>query len=59
MQKNMRIRKALFNAGLKQGSLGKIIGRTEGEVSVILNAYELAKAEQDEIIRQIKATKTS
>ena len=51
--KNQRIRKALFLAGMTQGELGQMMGLSDADVSKLLK-YELAKSEQDEIIRLIR-----
>lgn len=53
-QKNQRVRKAMFMACLNQRELSKILEKSEQEVSIVLNGYELAKSEQDEIVRKIK-----
>lgn len=53
MQKNHRIRKALFLAGMTQGELGQLMGLSDPYISKLLQ-YELAKSEQDEIIRLIR-----
>lgn len=52
-RKNKRIRKVLLDQGLTQNELAEILGVNIAELSVMLK-YELAKPEQDEIIRRIK-----
>ena len=52
--KNQRIRKAMFVACMTQGELAKLLGETDSAISVILNRYELSRAEQDDIVRKIK-----
>lgn len=52
-KKNPRIRKAMLERGMKQNDLAEILGLNLSELSVMLK-YELAKEEQDEIIRRIK-----
>jgi hypothetical protein len=39
---------------MNQGELAKLLDESEYTISVLLNKCELAKSEQDEIIRQIK-----
>ena len=53
MKKNMRIRKELFVNGMTQRDLARMLGYTEPEMCRILT-YELAKSEQDEMIRMIR-----
>lgn len=52
-RKNKRIRKAMTDAGIVQSTLSQILGESETAVSFILK-YELAKQEQDEIIKAIR-----
>ena len=52
-RKNKRIRKAMTDAGIVQATLAQILGESETAVSFILK-YELAKQEQDDIIKAIK-----
>ncbi len=52
-KKNPRIRKAMLERGLKQNDLAELLGLNLSELSVMLK-YELAREEQDEIIRRIK-----
>ena len=51
--KNKRIRKLLFEEQMTITDLAKVLGLSLGETSTMLK-YELAKTEQDEIIRRIK-----
>ena len=53
-KKNLRIRAALAGASMTQGDLARMLGLSEPDLSIIMSV-ELAKAEQDEIIRRIKA----
>ena len=53
-KKNLRIRAALDGASMTQGDLARLLGYSEPDLSIIMSV-ELAKAEQDEIIRRIKA----
>lgn len=53
-KKNLRIRAALAGASMTQGDLARLLGYSEPDLSIIMSV-ELAKAEQDEIIRRIKA----
>ena len=53
-RKNMRVRKAMFLAGMSQEELGKLLGLSGPDISKLMK-FELAKAEQDDIIRKIKA----
>lgn len=53
MAKNLRIRKALMDADMTQRELGELMGMRDPDISRILK-YELAKSEQDAIIKIIK-----
>ena len=44
----------MAKAGINQGELAKILGASESEVSVVLNKYDLSKAETDIIITKIR-----
>lgn len=50
---NRYIRTALIKAGLKQYHLAKILGCSEGTVSIILS-HELSKSEQRNIVNLIR-----
>ncbi len=52
--KNKRIRGAMVQAGINQQQLAEILSKPESEVSVILNKYELAVKEQNDIIARIR-----
>jgi predicted XRE-type DNA-binding protein len=54
MAKNLRIRKALMDADMTQRELGELMGMRDPDISRILK-YELAKSEQDAIIKIIKS----
>lgn len=54
MQKNQRIRKAMFLACMNQTELAALLETSDQEVSRMLNKFELAKFEQDEIIQKIR-----
>lgn len=51
--KNVRIRRELATYGMTQGDLAKVLNLSQPFVSMLLK-YELAKNEQDEIIRKIR-----
>lgn len=51
--KNLRIRKAMLEASMTQSDLAELLGKSRSYVSMLLN-YELAKVEQDDIIRLIR-----
>jgi predicted XRE-type DNA-binding protein len=51
--KNMKIRNAMYDAGLKQKNLAEIMGISQMEVSFMLKR-ELAAKEQNEIVERIK-----
>lgn len=51
--KNIRLRKAMLEADMTQYDLAKLMGKSRSYVSMLLN-FELAKTEQDELIRLIK-----
>jgi predicted XRE-type DNA-binding protein len=57
MAKNLRIRKALMDADMTQRELGELMGMRDPDISRILK-YELAKSEQDAIIKIIKSADT-
>ena len=52
--KNTRVRKAMVDAGIDQRKLSQILGWNEMKVSMVLGSCELAKFEQDALIRSIK-----
>ena len=58
MAKNLRIRKALMDADMTQRELGELMGMRDPDISRILK-YELAKSEQDAIIKIIKSADAS
>ena len=51
--KNLRVRKAMLEAGMKQHDLAELLGKSRSYVSMLLSC-ELAKSEQDAIIRAIR-----
>ena len=51
-KKNVRIRCALAKSGLKQKDLARIMGCSEGTVSILLK-HELARFEQMRIVELI------
>ena len=53
MAKNLRIRRAMLEADMNQRELGELMGLKDPDISKILK-YELAKSEQDAIIKIIK-----
>lgn len=53
--KNLRVRKALLEADMNQSDLANLIGKSRSYVTMLLN-YELAKSEQDELIRMIRGS---
>lgn len=53
---NIRIRRKLYECGLKQWQLGKIIGKSEATVYRLLRE-ELPEEEQDRIIKLIEENK--
>lgn len=52
--KNIRVRKVMAEHGIDQRKLSGILGWNEMKCSIVLNACELAKFEQDEIIKAIR-----
>lgn len=52
-KKNTRVRKAMAEAGIDQRKFSGILKISENELSIVLKR-ELAKAEQDELIRAIR-----
>lgn len=50
---NMRIRKAMVEAGINQGKLAEILGWTEAKVSNVLDIELSAKAQSD-IVAKIR-----
>ena len=55
--KNLRIRKEMGAKGIDQRKLSGILGWNEMKTSIVLNACELAKYEQDKIIEAIREAK--
>ena len=55
-RKNVRVRKEMAANGIDQRKLARILHITETEMSVVLKR-ELARSEQDEIIRAIREAK--
>ena len=53
LRKNTRVRKAMAEAGIDQRKLSGILNISENEMSIVLKR-ELAKTEQDELIRAIR-----
>ena len=53
---NVRIRKAMLEAGISQGELAAILGISEPALSIMLNV-ELSNMVQKEIIAKIKEAK--
>ena len=51
--KNKRVRKAMLDAGIKQGDLAEILGVNINEMSIMLK-YELAVREQHDIVDRIR-----
>ena len=52
--KNKRIRMAMAQAGIRQTTLAEILGKSDKDISIILNQYELAVREQNEIVKRIR-----
>ena len=52
--KNTRVRKAMMDAKIDQRTLSQILGWNETKLSMVLGVCELAKFEQDDIIKAIK-----
>lgn len=55
--KNIRVRKVMAEQGIDQRKLSGILGWNEMKTSIVLNACELARFEQDEIIKAIRESK--
>ena len=55
--KNIRVRRVMAEQGIDQRKLSGILGWNEMKTSIVLNACELARFEQDEIIKAIKEAK--
>ena len=53
---NVRIRKAMLEAGISQGELAAILGISEPALSIMLNV-ELSNMVQKEMIARIKEAK--
>lgn len=53
-QKNVRVRKVMAEYGIDQRKLSSILGWTESKASLVLGVCELAKSEQDIIIKAIR-----
>ena len=52
--KNKRIRTAMVHAGINQMQLAELLSIPQSEVTVMLNKYELAVREQNEIVARIR-----
>lgn len=52
--KNKRVRKAMFDAGINQGQLAKILNERQPDISIVLNKWELAVREQNDIVARIR-----
>lgn len=50
---NKRVKRAMFDAGISQAKLGKILGIDKTVICRVLQ-FELAKSEQDKMITAIK-----
>lgn len=57
-RKNIRVRKEMAAYGIDQRKLARMLHITETEMSVVLKR-ELAKSEQDEMIRVIRESSKS
>ena len=53
---NMKVRMAMLETGTKQWQLAKLLGKSESVLSRELRE-ELPKADQDEMVRLMKAAK--
>lgn len=56
-RKNTRVRKEMAAHGIDQRKLSGILGWNEMKTSIVLNVCELAKFEQDDIIKAIREAK--
>lgn len=52
--KNKRIKVAMAQAGITQSQLAEILQKPESEISIVLNKYELAVKEQNDITARIR-----
>jgi hypothetical protein len=52
--KNKRIKVAMAQAGITQSQLAEILQKPESEISIVLNKYELAVREQNDITARIR-----
>lgn len=52
--KNKRVRKAMFDAGINQGQLAKILNERQPDISIVLSKWELAVREQNDIVARIR-----
>lgn len=51
--KNLRVRKAMLEAGMRQQDLANLVGKSRSYVSILLSS-ELTKSEQDALVRAIR-----
>lgn len=51
--KNRKIRYAMLEAKMTQAELGKLLGVKQPIMSIVLNKFDLAKKEQDAIVKII------
>lgn len=52
--KNKRIKTAMIQAGINQGQLAELLNLSGTAVSIVLNTYELAAKEQNDIVARIR-----
>lgn len=52
--KNKRIKTAMFQAGINQMQLADLLNLSGTAVSIVLNTYELAVKEQNDIVARIR-----
>ena len=52
--RNKRIKKAMLDAGMNQKQLAELLQIPMSEMSVMLNNWELAVKEQNEIVKRIR-----
>lgn len=44
----------MFDAGINQGQLAKILNERQPDISIVLNKWELAVREQNDIVARIR-----
>lgn len=58
-KKNLKVRKAMLDAGVTHAGLARILGTSQSAVSMALSLFEMSASEQNRIIKLIKESVSS